>query len=82
MAKFGKILLRRIGGRDPQRGEIFDKLMKVLKTPLTGLKPVRTGYNAFTEREEDIDKLLTNEARKVLFDIGLEVKVPPQTKGP
>ena len=80
MAKFGKILLRRVGGRDPQRQEIFEKLMKELKTPLTGLKPVKNGYNAFTEREEDIDKLLTNEARRILHDIGLEVRIPPKLR--
>ena len=58
MVGFGKIALKKIReGSMASRGEIFLNLQKNLKVPLTGLKPIRSGFHAFTETETDIDRL-------------------------
>lgn len=81
MTRFGKIYLRLIANREPpDRAEIFKIVQQQLKLPLTGLRQVRNGYNAFTEREEDVEKLLSSEAKKKLIALGLEVKLPPKIR--
>ncbi|KAG0418895.1 hypothetical protein EQH57_0636 [Dictyocoela roeselum] len=81
MSRFGKIYLRLIGNRQPpERAKIFQTVQQQLKLPLTGLRPVKNGFNAFTEREEDVEKLLSIDAKKKLSALGLEVKLPPKIK--
>ena len=41
---------------------------------------MRNGFQAFMEREEDLDKLLTRKAQNTLKEIGLETKIPPKIK--
>lgn len=79
MTKFSKILLR-AKGEIPQKQVVFTTILREINSPLTGLKPVRNGYIAFMEREEDLDKLLTKKAQNELQKIGLETKVPPKIK--
>ncbi|KAF9756171.1 hypothetical protein NGRA_3296 [Nosema granulosis] len=72
MSRFGKIYLRLIGNRQPpDRAKIFQTVQQQLKLPLTGLRPVKNGFNAFTERKEDVEKLLSVDAK---------VKLPPKIK--
>ena len=81
MAKFGKILLKeRKGVKRAERSEVFLAVQKELKVPLTGLKPTNAGYVAFTERESDIDKLLTKKANEIIKKLGLETNVPPKVR--
>lgn len=79
MTKFSKILLRATGDIPPKQ-QVFITILKEINSPLTGLKPVRNGYFAFMEREEDLDKLLTKKAQTELKKIGLETKVPPKIR--
>ena len=65
MTKFAKILLKATGEL-PTKQQVFTTVLKELNAPLTGLKPVRNGYQAFMEREEDLDKLLTKKAQDAL----------------
>lgn len=74
MPRFGKILMRCTGARPPpDKGKIFEVLQRDLQLPLTGLKSVANGFNAFTEYETDIEKLLTQAAKQKLAELGLEV---------
>ena len=79
MTKFSKILLRAVG-RLPSKQEVFEIVLKEINSPLTGLKPVRNGYYAFMEKEEYIDRLLTDKAKQALGSIGLETRVPPKIR--
>ena len=79
MTKFSKILLR-AQGEIPSKQIVFETILKEINSPLTGLKPVRNGYQAFMEREEDLDKLLTKKAQADLRKIGLETKVPTKIR--
>ena len=79
MTKFAKITLKATGELPPKQ-QVFAIVLKELNAPLTGLKPVRNGYQAFMEREEDLDKLLTKKAQDALKTIGLETKIPPKIR--
>lgn len=81
MPQFGKILMRFVDVRKPpDKGKVFELLQGELRVPLTGLKEIKSGYNAFTEMEEDVEQLLTDDARTKLRALGLEVKLPPKVK--
>lgn len=81
MVKFGKIVLKGIRDREvASRGDIFRRVQGEIKVPLTGLKEIKVGLLAFTEREEDVDKLLTGKAGKILEELGLETSVPPKVR--
>ena len=80
MPTIGKLLLRCEEGEKPSRKIVYEAILKELQVPLTGLKEINSGYNAFTEYESDIDKLLTQKGTDVLRKIGLSVKVPPKVK--
>ena len=79
MTRFSKIFLK-ASGELPTKQQVFTTVLKELNAPLTGLKPVRNGYQAYMEREEDLDKLLTKKAQNALKEIGLETKIPPKIK--
>lgn len=66
--------------KPPDKRKLFELLQRDLKVPLTALREVKSGYNAFTELEGDVERLLTEEARRKLKSIGLEVKLPPKVK--
>lgn len=81
MPQFGKLLLRFTDPKKPpERAKVFELIQMELRLPLTGLRAVGSGYNAFTETEADIDNLLTTAARLKLLTIGLEAKLPPKVK--
>jgi hypothetical protein len=81
MNRSGKILMRFTGAKPPpDKGKIFELLIKDLKLPLTALKQTSNGYNAFTEYESDVEKLLTPQAADKLKEMGLEVRLPPKIK--
>jgi hypothetical protein len=81
MPQFGKIFLRFLDPRKPpERRIVFETIQKKLKLPLTGLREARNGLNAFTEFEQDIDILLTTDAKELLNKIGLEAKLTPKVK--
>jgi hypothetical protein len=83
MPQSGKILLRFTGAalrKPPDRALIFETIQKQLKLPLTGLRDVKNGFNAFTEYERDIEALLTKNAREKLGALGLEARLPPKVK--
>ena len=65
MVRFGKIVLKGAGeGAIADRAAVFLGIQKELKVLLTGLKPIKSGYLAMTETEQDVDKLLTVKARE------------------
>ena len=77
----GKLLLRFVDPKDPpQRQVVYETLLKYLKIPLTGLKDQRVGFNAFTEHQHEVDKLLTRESQDILLTIGLTARLPPKIK--
>ncbi|KAF2344137.1 hypothetical protein FHG87_025108 [Trinorchestia longiramus] len=82
MPQFGKLLLRFLNPREPtDKPKVFQTIQKNLKLPLTGLREVGSGYNAFTEFESDVEKLLTQKATNTLASIGLEARLPPKIRG-
>lgn len=81
MNRSGKILMRFMGSKPPpDKGKIFELLIKDLRLPLTALKQTSNGYNAFTEFENEVEKLLTPQAGEKLKEMGLEVRLPPKIK--
>ncbi|KAF2345265.1 hypothetical protein FHG87_023979, partial [Trinorchestia longiramus] len=81
MPQFGKLLLRFLNPREPpDKPKVFQTIQKNLKLPLTGLREVGSGYNAFTEFESDVEKLLTQKATNTLASIGLEARLPPKIR--
>ena len=78
--KEGKILLRLSGDQLPTKAKVFETLQLKLNVPLIALKPVRLGYQAITEHQHEIDKLMTNKATEQLGKIGLETRLPPRVK--
>ena len=81
MVRFGKIVLKGAGeGVIADRAAVFLGIQKELKVPLTGLKPIKSGYLAMTETEQDVDKLLTVKAGETLAKLGLQTSVPPKVR--
>ncbi|KAF2363817.1 hypothetical protein FHG87_005423 [Trinorchestia longiramus] len=81
MPQFGKLLLRFLNPREPpDKPKVFQTIQKHLKLPLTGLREVGSGYNAFMEFESDVEKLLTQKATSTLAFIGLEARLPPEIR--
>ena len=64
----------------PERQRVFEAAQKELRVPLTGLRENRAGYIAFTEREEDIDRMVTGKASKVWEKLGLEIRIPMKAR--
>lgn len=62
--------------KPPDKAKIFETVQKELKLPLTG-RPVKSGFNALTEREEDV-KLLSADAKKL--NLRFEVKLLSKIK--
>ncbi|KAF2356409.1 hypothetical protein FHG87_012832 [Trinorchestia longiramus] len=60
----------------PDKLKVFQTIQKHLKLLLTGLREVGCGYNAFTEFESDVEKLLTQKATNTLTSIGLDTRLP------
>lgn len=56
------------------------RLYKEIKISLTGLKPVKNGYFAYTEFEDEVEKLLTDKAKTTLNNIGLDATLPPKVR--
>ncbi|KAF2348751.1 hypothetical protein FHG87_020494 [Trinorchestia longiramus] len=81
MTQFRKLLLRFLNLREPpDKPKVFQTIQKHLKLPLTGLREVGSGYNAFTEFESDVEKILTQKAMNTLTSIGLEGRLPPKIR--
>lgn len=81
MPQFGNILMRFTDiKKPPDKRKLFELLQRDLRVHLTALKEVKSGYNAFTEQEGEVQRLLTEEARDKLKTLGLEVKLPPKVK--
>ena len=81
MVKFGKVVLKGVrDGAYAERAEVFLRLEKDLKIPLTGLKSIRSGYLAMTETEHDLDKLFSTKATVIFKKLGLQTSVPPKVR--
>jgi hypothetical protein len=81
MPQFGKLMLRFTNPREPpDKAKVFQTIQKTLKLPLTGLRELGNGFNAFTEFETDVEHLLGDRATEVLNNIGLEAKLPPKIR--
>ncbi|KAF2352755.1 hypothetical protein FHG87_016488 [Trinorchestia longiramus] len=81
MPQFGKLLLHLLNPREPlDKLKFFQTIQNPLKLPLTELCEVRSGYNAFTECESDVEKLLTQKATTTRMSIGLEARLPPKIR--
>ena len=77
----GKILLRALVlDKIPIKQIVFQTLQLELNVPLIALKPTKVGYLAFTEHQNQVDKLLTDKAKSKLGSIGLETRLPPRLK--
>ena len=73
----GKILFRQVSSEQlPTKMKVLETLQLKLNIPLIALKPVRLGYQAFTEHHHEIDRLITTKAKDQLAKIGLETKLP------
>lgn len=81
MAPIGKILLRfKNPNKRPSKLEISEALQKKNHIWLINLKPIKTGFIAMTELEDEIEKLLTEQGRSTLEKLGLEVSIPPKIR--
>ncbi|KAF2352204.1 hypothetical protein FHG87_017041 [Trinorchestia longiramus] len=81
MPQFGKLRFRSLNPREPpDKPKVFQTIQKHLKLPLTGLREVGSGYNAFTEFESDVEKLVTQKATNTLTSIGQEARLPPKIR--
>ncbi|KAF9754362.1 hypothetical protein NGRA_3354, partial [Nosema granulosis] len=81
MLQFGKLFLRFSNPKKPPgKKEVFEVLQKRLEIPLTGIREVKDGFNVFTEREHDVEKMLTDTARAILNQVGLVASLPPEIR--
>ena len=79
--KHYKILLRKINPNTPTTHEqIFRVTFKEIDTPLTRINDTHNGFHAFTDKQENIDKLLTPASIKSLRNINLEPSIPPELR--
>ena len=77
----GKILLRLFSSEQlPTKAKIFDTFQLKLKIPLKSLNQVRPGYQAFTEHQHEIDRLMTTRVKEQLSKTGLEAKLSPKVR--
>ena len=68
----GTVLLRAVPGQPPPDKEtVYRTIATKLNVLLTGLRPNKTGFTAYTARQNDSDKFFTKTADKTLKDIGL-----------
>ena len=76
-----KILLRKINPSTPTTHEqIFRVTCREIDTPLTRIQDTHNGFNAYTDKQENIDKLLTPSSIQSLRNISLEPTIPPELR--
>lgn len=66
------------GKKRPEREKIFETLYGTSNIALQKLIDVQSGFIAICLREEDVEKLLSEDTSRALGKIGIETKVPTE----